>query len=134
MQSSDTNWLQKEIEEFLIRTVGKELSSQYPGKNISVSIIRPIMHNIHIDWWFAPEANSNYRDIVKGYRLFTLHESISLYLQNGGVKFKKLDKEDDSVLEDDSLGLFLSLNIYDNRHWNYGKNCWEQYSEENEND
>ena len=32
------------------------------------------------------------------------------------------------------LGLFLSLNIYDNRHWNYDKNCWEQYSEENEND
>jgi hypothetical protein len=101
MQNSDTSWLQKEIEEFLIRTVGKELSSQYAGKNISISIIRPIMHNIHVDWWFAPEANSNYKDIVKGYRLFTLHESISLYLQDGGIYFKKLPKEEGSVSEDD---------------------------------
>lgn len=101
MQNSDTSWLQKEIEEFLICTVGKELSSQYPGKNISISIIRPIMHNIHIDWWFAPEANSNYKDIVNGYKLFTLHESISLYLQNGGIHFKKLTKEEGSVSEDD---------------------------------
>lgn len=30
------------------------------------------------------------------------------------------------------FGFFLSLDIYDNRHWNYEEERWEDYSEEEE--
>ena len=88
-----------------------------------------------ITWPFKhdPEFYGDY--LFKNWKL-TKNKSIELQISKGGDEiisgaFRLAFKEDHAGLMID-LSLFrrsIYFQIYDNRHWNYEKNCYETYED-----
>lgn len=88
-----------------------------------------------ITWPFKydPDFYGDY--VFKNWKL-TKNKSVELQISKGGDEiiggaFRLAFKEDHAGLMID-LSLFrrsLYFQIYDNRHWNYEKNCYEAYQD-----
>jgi len=84
--------------------------------NFCVPLFHPKYFNLFSNKYFELQLDkmreSSYFDFHMKWTKNTHHAGPSIYLE--------------------AFGLFLAVDIYDNRHWNYEEECWEDCDTEEE--